>query len=414
MFTFIYNAKIEVSVEGSNYDVLIKAFIQSIRQLFEQYMTQALLYFGKRYMEEGVLARWIGTSGRVGSASGGKELIWKSSQGFRTTRIKSIFGWIAVPQLQVQDKVSGRKFYVTRLLLGVERRRRIPMHTLKMFSLMVSLAPYRVVRQFSQWLCGFRESLWGLRNAAIRVARGLFFGVGEGERREFEADGTGIPISSAGKRGEELKVLVQRKVSGGIRVVGLTIGRYKDALAWARLFEPLGRFIAEFREKILLVTDGDTSIFEGVREKVFVMIQRCLWHIPHEVKYTLWKDGVKRKSESWCYVLSLLIDACRVRRISEDEAILRAMIDRKRGQVREVIEFCQSRGYHHTAVFLTNAMEDMYRAIERKIGGGTISLVERAMRTINQRINVGVWGREGALAIAKIRAAYYYNGYTME
>jgi hypothetical protein len=33
------------------------------------------------------------------------------------------------------------------------------------------------------------------------------------------------------------------------------------------------------------------------------------------------------------------------------------------------------------------------------------------MRTVNQRINIAQWSDESALAVAKIRGAYYYNGF---
>jgi hypothetical protein len=34
-----------------------------------------------------------------------------------------------------------------------------------------------------------------------------------------------------------------------------------------------------------LITDGDTSILDSVKDKVNILIQRCLWHIP----YQAWK-----------------------------------------------------------------------------------------------------------------------------
>lgn len=33
------------------------------------------------------------------------------------------------------------------------------------------------------------------------------------------------------------------------------------------------------------------------------------------------------------------------------------------------------------------------------------------MRTVNQRMDIGVWTDEVALAVAKIRLAYFYNGW---
>lgn len=40
---------------------------------------------------------------------------------------------------------------------------------------------------------------------------------------------------------------------------------------------------------------------------------------------------------------------------------------------------------------------------------GTTSRAERLMRTINQRMDVGVWKREGATNVLAVRLHYYYN-----
>ena len=53
----------------------------------------------------------------------------------------------------------------------------------------------------------------------------------------------------------------------------------------------------------------------------------------------------------------------------------------------------------------------MFTAFEKKLNGKTTSLVERVMRTVNLRINVGKWSTTGALNALKVRLAYYYNGF---
>ncbi len=53
----------------------------------------------------------------------------------------------------------------------------------------------------------------------------------------------------------------------------------------------------------------------------------------------------------------------------------------------------------------------MFRAIEKRLAGKTISKVERVMRTVNIRANVSKWSEAGALNVTKIRLAYYYNGF---
>jgi hypothetical protein len=41
--------------------------------------------------------------------------------------------------------------------------------------------------------------------------------------------------------------------------------------------------------------------------------QRCLWHIPYQAQYVLWKDAVKRKSEEWLHVVAELMEICAIR-----------------------------------------------------------------------------------------------------
>ena len=53
----------------------------------------------------------------------------------------------------------------------------------------------------------------------------------------------------------------------------------------------------------------------------------------------------------------------------------------------------------------------MFTAVLNRLQGRTNSLVERVMRTVNFRINVGKWSEAGALNVTKLRLAYYYNGF---
>ena len=99
-----------------------------------------------------------------------------------------------------------------------------------------------------------------------------------------------------------MKVIVQLKNTGGVKIAGLSIGNYDKG--WDKLFEPMIETIKSFK-KFVLVTDGDTSILKGLKNKVKIIIQRCLWHIPHQLKYTLWKDKASRKSKEWLFVTDL-------------------------------------------------------------------------------------------------------------
>lgn len=56
----------------------------------------------------------------------------------------------------------------------------------------------------------------------------------------------------------------------------------------------------------------------------------------------------------------------------------------------------------------------MFTSIEKKLKSKTTSLVERVMKTVNFRINVGKWSENGALNVNKIRLGYYYNDYDVQ
>jgi len=130
-----------------------------------------------------------------------------------------------------------------------------------------------------------------------------------------------------------------------------------------------------------------------------------------EAKYTLWKDKVKRKSDPWKYILAKILDITNVKRIREDEGAAKNIIKWKRNQFTRLINYCKNRCYLNTFIYLKNAKKDLFSGIEKKVMGGTTSLVERVMRTINMRINIAKWSAQSALSVSKIRGAYYYNGF---
>lgn len=72
--------------------------------------------------------------------------------------------------------------------------------------------------------------------------------------------------------------MVQFTKGGKIRVAGIDIGSYNGN--WDRLFSKSLEAFKRFTT-FLLVTDGDTSILDGLKGKVKVLYQRCLWHIPY-------------------------------------------------------------------------------------------------------------------------------------
>ena len=250
-----------------------------------------------------------------------------------------------------------------------------------------------------------KTTIW---NAVQKTASEIDFKLDPNELPRGEADGTGIGIKNIAKRGKELKVFVQYKKGGGVRVAGLDLGNYNGS--WKKLFHNSIEIFNSFSH-FLLITDGDTAILDGLKTKIKIIFQRCLWHIPHQAKYVLWQDSVKHKSGEWLYVLSELMEICAIRPFVDCDQIIKTMLESKRKRLEKVIRHCQEKGYTHVVSYLENARPDMFTALKNRLNGKTTSRVERVMRTVNMRANVSKWSKEGALNVTKVRLAYYYNDF---
>jgi hypothetical protein len=392
-----YNCNINIDIKSSEFKVIIKTFVGLIPKLFEIFVILVLYQFADFYMTSGFLAKEMKCS----------KVTWKTLKGSSKTKLSTIFGLIYVPQIQIKNCETGQRRMITRMILGINRGIRIPDITKKYLGLMGSLAPLRVVNKFLSLFSGTKVSLMTIVRSMRDTARSIDFGVDTNQLNEFEADGTGLPILKAGKRGKELKVLAQRMKNGGIRIAGMIIGSYKGG--WKKLFEPLIESLKKY-EMIFLVTDGDTSPLEGL-SGVFVIIQRCLFHIAHELKYTLWEDKVKRKSKLWRFILAKTLEITNVKRVFEEPGVVKNVVKWKRNLLTRLIKYCSKKKLKKTLAYLKNAAPDIFSGIVRRISGGTTSHLERVMRTVNQRINIAQWSEQSALAVAKIRGAYYYNGF---
>lgn len=332
--------------------------------------------------------------------------IWKTRHG-KTTKILTIFQWVVLRQLQVQCSSCRHKFYLTRKLLGIEPMKRIPEQTRRKLGLIGSLASFRVARKIIS-MFGWTIDKMTIWRAVQETGKEIDFNLDPNELAHGEADGTGIPIQGIKNRGKELKVFVQHKKGGGIRVAGVDIGNYHGG--WKRLFEQTIEIMKGFKT-FLLVTDGDTTILASLKGKVKVLFQRCLWHIPHQLKFTLWKDKVKRKSGDWLCLLAEIMEICAIRPLVDDLDVIKSMVKSKTERLDKLILFCKDKGYRMSAEYLENARPDLFTAISNRLNGKSTSRVERLMRTVNLRINVGKWSTSGALNATKIRLAYYYNGF---
>jgi hypothetical protein len=395
-----FQTEFSVTIEEPNLKSIIEAFTKLLPLLLTDFFQKILLGFAELYMSQETKPFCCSKCGN------NKKFTWKTREGEKT-EILTVFQMVVLNQMQIKCKECGHKFYLARLLLGVEPRKTIPAETRRKLGLIGSLASFRVSAKIVS-LFGWTLNKMTIWRAVQETAKEIEFGIDPKELPHGEADGTGIPIQGIKKRGKEMKVFVQLKKTGGVRIAGLSIGNYDGG--WDKLFKPLRKAIKAFNG-FLLVTDGDTSIFKGMGKRLKVKLQRCLWHIPHQLKYYLWKDKVERKSAMWKYVLTEVLDICAIRSGIDDKDIIDEMILKKEARVKELIKYCEDNALKQCATHLKNAEKDMFTGIKNRFTGKTSSNAERVMRTINLRVNVGKWSQCGALNAVKIRLAYYYNGF---
>lgn len=399
--TIEFECQFNVNLQSSDFLSIMKAFLMLLPQLLNDFFQKVLVGFGE--YEMGLKQKSFDCK----CCGNNTEFVWKTRHG-KATKILTWLCWIVLNQLQVQCKKCGSKLFITRMLLGMEPRKRVPEETRRKLALIGALTSYRVSEKIGK-MFGWAVDKMTIWKSVQAIGAKMDFVLDPNGEAHGEADGTGIGITGIPKRGKELKVLVQYKKEGGIRVAGIDIGNYNGS--WEKLLKKSIDVIKGFKQPFLLLTDGDASIIESLKGKVTILIQRCLWHIPYQAQYVLWKDGVKRKGEEWLHVVAELMEICAIRPLVDCQDTIREMIASKKARLEKIIEFCKEKQYAHTVSYLENARGDMFTAIENRLNGKTTSRVERLFRTVNMRVNVSKWSTEGALNVIKVRLAYYYNGF---
>lgn len=400
--TVEFECQFRVDIKDGSIKTILAAFCKILPQMLTDFIEKVVIGLGEYAMSQKKKQFCCDKCGNE------EEFIWKTRHG-KPTKILTIFQWVILRQLQVQCKKCGRKIYLLRKLLGIEPMQRVPADTYRKLGLIGSLTTYRVAEKIVT-MFGWAVDKMTVWKSVQKTANEIDFKLDPNEKPCGEADGTGVAISGIKKRGKELKVFVQYKKGGGVRVAGVNIGNYNSD--WQRLFKDSMKAFKSFG-RFLLITDGDASIFDSLKDKVNIIFQRCLWHIPYQLKYVLWKDKNKvvRKSKEWLHVMSEVLEICAIRSLVDCEETIKAMIASKEERLDKVIEYCRDREYKATVEYLENAKGDMFTAINNRLHGKTTSRVERVFKTVNMRINVGKWSIKGGLNVTKIRLAYYYNGF---
>jgi hypothetical protein len=140
-----------------------------------------------------------------------------------------------------------------------------------------------------------------------------------------------------------------------------------------------------------IVHDGDMDLSGCAR-----LIQRCLWHLVHQLKHFLWQDYLPFEARQ-PYVKELITILHRSSNVN--------MMKKK---YQSFITALKEKDLIQSYVHLRNAEPEIGTFWKHGVAGSTTSPVEREMREINRRADVGVrWSVQGVenLLLVKMHLA---------
>lgn len=230
------------------------------------------------------------------------------------------------------------------------------------------------------------------------------------------ADGTGYKRQGAETTRGELRLMMG--VTGSPRKL-VPLGAWADK-SWEEIDKEVLADKPKDIQPPVVVVDGELG--QEVLGNLAQDIQRCQWHIPRQLGFALYNDGVKRPEQT--PHINKMAGLIKVELPSGDyRSIPRGMRDQIHGQVLEgkaamnalMLGF-QRKGYLAAASYLRNATEHTFTVVEKWLELGymppkAISLLERVMREMGRRIKkIGAsWKDRGVLAVARVLLTRIYD-----
>jgi hypothetical protein len=241
-----------MEIENCNINHLTGVLQQISPQINSEIINQILKQFADFHMAAKELP--------FSCVCGCKQATWKTKKA-KTTKI--LFGLLPLllAQMQVQCKNCKKRYFITRKLLELAPRAKLSEKAKEAIALIGSFCSYRVSSTVMALSGGYTISKNMVCQCVQQVGEKMTFGVNLDGSQEFQADGTGIPINGIKKRGKELKVLIQKKIRGGVHIVNVTLGKYHSE--WDKLFSPIIEDLKLMKNPIL-TTDGDVAILKGI------------------------------------------------------------------------------------------------------------------------------------------------------
>lgn len=310
-------------------------------------------------------------------------------RGSRPRQLRTSSGLLVFALRQLTCRDCRRTWSPFAQLLGLAPRQRVAEELVrKMVEGVTELSYAKTCEMAEAWLGASVTPRTLHRFVQERGARVRF--TPAAPTRVAVADGTKVPAGSS-ERGTDVRlsfqileryaehgrVVVEKRIAGW----GMGPGGWSDALPAGICTE-------------VIVTDREKGLPELIAERFpGIRHQHCEWHLSHTLGHLLYLDGVKVKERK---PLTAKLSHIVFGRTTKDRRA-------------EYVKFCaglESRPKAHT--MLSDALENVL--FEKPSSERTSSVMEREMREINRRSDVGVrWSERGIDNLLRLRAARRIN-----
>ncbi len=295
-------------------------------------------------------------------------------KGLRNRVFKSVLGRVVLPVLQVICLNCRHRFCPYKDFIGLTFKDRISPTLIERQMSITCKIPYHQAREFVKTCLGIAVSPMRIRKQIDQTAKIIRKRPVKAENQVVYVDSTKVKAGSK-----------ERGVSIHLAMTASPKQRGKRAVMKKRFMFLRTGNASQIKKSLKalqargIVHDGDMDM-SGCAP----FVQRCLWHLPHQLKHFLWMDGMAHEDKQpWVKRLIKILFATfgvDAMKVSYSQFI------------EELYQIKCMNAYNH----LKNAEKELTVSKEQSFSYHSVAPNEREMREINRRADVGVrWSVKG-------------------
>lgn len=377
----------KVGLSSLSINALASSLPESGRALALRHARQELEEFQEQYVQAVRDGRVELVCERCGVVHSGSPTI--VLRGSRPRQLKTSSGILRFELKQLTCD-CGRTWSPFTRLLGLAPRQRVAQELVRKLVECVTELPYgKTCRLAEAWL-GASLSPKTLHARVQELGSRVFFTPAAEPSAVVEADGTKVPAGRS-ERGMEVRfsfqILGRREQDGRTAVEKRLAGWGTGPGGWKKALPP--GIATE-----VIVTDREKGLPELLAKRFpTVRHQHCEWHLCHTLNHLLYLDGVK-------------LDERKQLKTELGKIVWGRTITNRRERYAALCN--QLAGYRKAHTMLMDAKENVLFDVPSR--ERTTSVIEREMREINRRSDVGVrWSERGIDNLLRLRAARRIN-----